>query len=963
MDSQAATHRIARFGAFEADLSGGLLTRKGLRIRIEIQPFRVLTLLLERPGEIVTREEIHQQLWPTGTYVDFEGSLNAALKKLRAALNDDPKKPRFIETVPKRGYRLIVPVTLASLPAGQASQAPAGPSSRTQQNPRNAVRRSIGRQGIWLRWRFVAFASLLLVVLPAVLFLAHPRSGDHSGPVQAAVHPRKERPSVAVLGFRNLSEISSAAWLDTALSEMLSTELAGGGELRLASGEDVANLRRSSPWPEAGSLDATTAARIGVTLDSDYLVLGSYTVLESSLRGRLRIDACLQDARTGEILAEAAAAGSRQNLFLIVSELGEKLRRGLGVPALNQSEEIGLLATSPLDPGTAQLYALGLEKLRAFDALSAKDLLEQATETDPKFPLAHAMLARAWGLLGYEQKRKEEIRKAFQLSADLPHAERMLVEGDYYDSLGEHEKAASVYRALFELYPDDVEFGLRLAAAERGANRGSQARETLRRLRQLRPPASLDPRIDLAEAWFATSKAAELALIRNAMNKALSQGKRLIYADARRRECLTLNYSDHPERAPASCEEAYKIFIAAGNRLAAADSVRLLADRQGGDGHYEQAIATYQRALGILEGLGEHEKTGTILNNMAINFENEGKLDRAELLYRQAKSNFEEAGDKANVALGLGNIADILYERGNLDGAARLYEEALQIIATLDPARPGYPLYRLASLELTKGRVQEARAHAEAAVKAFPLERGSYGYLTGAMLVLGDVMIVQGDLAGAQMEYEHALAIRRELGAKQLVAENQEELAELALEEGHPERAEQLLRAAIAEFESDKGEPDACIAYTVLSRALLAEGELDEARSTVRHALELSRSSSDPALKLAAAIQEAYLKIADATSHLTTRRDFSEPHRELQRAILTAKRLGYYRLECEARLALGELELHFTPAIACAHLRLLEEQSHSRGMDLISRKAAQLMKPSLISLKTAPETPRPPATQ
>jgi tetratricopeptide (TPR) repeat protein len=218
-------------------------------------------------------------------------------------------------------------------------------------------------------------------------------------------------------------------------------------------------------------------------------------------------------------------------------------------------------------------------------------------------------------------------------------------------------------------------------------------------------------------------------------------------------------------------------------------------------------------------------------------------------------------------------------------------------------------------------------------------------------------------LAGAEKEYEDALAIRQKLGAMQLVAENREELAALALEKGHPEQAERLLQAAIAEFERDQGKPDACIAYTALSRALLAESEIDEARRAAHHALELSHSISDPALKLAAAIQEARVQIALLNSGVSLKQDYSDPRHELQRVILTAKRRGYYRLECDARLALGELELHFTPAIAYAHLRLLEEQSHSRGMDLVSRKAAQLMKPSLISLKTVPEIPHPSATQ
>ena len=126
--------RIFRFGRFEADAGRGTLSRGGLRVRLQEQPFHVLILLLERPGEIITREELRQQLWPEGTYVDFDGSLNAILKKLRAALDDDSDNPRFIETVPRRGYRFIAPVTVESVavePPASANGASAGGSGRT----------------------------------------------------------------------------------------------------------------------------------------------------------------------------------------------------------------------------------------------------------------------------------------------------------------------------------------------------------------------------------------------------------------------------------------------------------------------------------------------------------------------------------------------------------------------------------------------------------------------------------------------------------------------------------------------------------------------------------------------------------------------------------------------------------------------------------------------------------------
>ncbi len=942
MEQTTASASLFRFGIFEADSGNYTLTRGGARIKIQEQPFRLLLLLLERPGEIVSREELRQRLWPEGTYVDFDGSLNVLLKRLRATIGDDPENPRFVETVPRRGYRFIAPVSIV---ARKSEQTPAKAAENASQeiSPQApsevAVATSVAKapDPTAIKPRYWIAAAMLAAIATMALggwLIWHHRILSQSSSRKPPVQMRK---SVAVLGFKNLSRRADEAWLATALSEILSTELAGGEKLRLVSGEDVANLRVSAPWPAADTLDAMTSSRIGDALNSDVLVLGSYMLIGSTDDGQLRLDVRMQDGKTGEILSEVGEAGETKEMFRLVSQIGSQLRNRLGVGPLQGTDEASVLAALPLDPDAARFYALGVNKLRQFDALAAKDLLSQAAETDPKFSLVHAMLARAWAQLGYEQKHAEEAKKAFDLSADLPRAQRMLVEGEYYASLGKQEEAASVYHALFELFPDNLDYGLQLAASQTVSGHGGQAMRVIQQLRTLPPPSSDDPRIDLAEAQaMKDNKPAALVLIRSAVRKASDRGQLLLYALARKQECMNLLYGEKPEQATPVCEDAYNIFIEAGNRLGAADAVRLMADGIGTGGHFEQAIATYQRALNLLADMGEHQKTGAILNNMAINFANEGKLDRAEQLYEQAKFHFQQSGDIGNTATAMVNIADIDYLRGNLSRAARRYQDTLGLISTMDHGEPGYTLYRLADIQLAQGNIREGHRLAQQAVDALGPIQGGYQYLTTAMIELGEALKAEGDLAGARSQFEKTLTMRQQIGALDLVAESQAELADLEIQENHPEQAENLVRTALAEFEKEKSDPDSSSAYTILSRALLMQGKFDEADKTSRLAAKLSLTSSDPALKLPAAIQQARVQTGSPVNRLASSAAASE---QLHSTISIAKHLGYYQIECEARLALGELELKVNASAGRKLLTELAEETHSRNLELFAHQA------------------------
>jgi len=130
--------RLIRFGVFELDLAAAELRKSGVRIRLQEQPFLVLSLLLQRPGEVITREDLRQQLWPADTFVDFDHSLNTAVNKLREALGDSASTPRYVETLARRGYRFIAPVEFMGLERAEATATAKGPPSTSGESTQPA---------------------------------------------------------------------------------------------------------------------------------------------------------------------------------------------------------------------------------------------------------------------------------------------------------------------------------------------------------------------------------------------------------------------------------------------------------------------------------------------------------------------------------------------------------------------------------------------------------------------------------------------------------------------------------------------------------------------------------------------------------------------------------------------------------------------------------------------------------
>jgi TolB-like protein/DNA-binding winged helix-turn-helix (wHTH) protein len=261
---ESVRERSLRFGVFEADLETGELRKKGVRIKLQEKPFRILTLLLNRAGEIVTREELRESLWPADTFVDFDHSLGTAIGKLRQALGDSADNPRFIETLPRRGYRFISPVSTAvPLEPVLPSEADIPPAFEPERAPRRHFTR--------------AAAVIVLLSALAMGWFVWQRIGTPGRPAGPI-----EMKSILVLPLDNLSGDQQQEYFVDGMTDELITDLAKMGSMRVIS--------RTSAMRLKGTKKSLT--QIARELNVDEIVEGS--VLHSG--NRVRITAQLIDA-------------------------------------------------------------------------------------------------------------------------------------------------------------------------------------------------------------------------------------------------------------------------------------------------------------------------------------------------------------------------------------------------------------------------------------------------------------------------------------------------------------------------------------------------------------------------------------------------------------------------------------------------------------------------------------------
>ena len=423
-----------RFGPFELDVRSAELQYNGRKTLLNEQPFQVLLALLERPGELVSREELVQRLWPDGTFVDYERGLNKAVNKLREALRDSADSPRFVETIPRRGYRFIAP-----LEGGGAELS--ADAQRSQQGTElqlkidGATRTPTRRRA---RWMVVVGSMLLIVGMASVAWWLYSRSR----------HALSEKDTIVLADFVNST---GDPVFDDALKTALTVSLRQSPFLNVLSDDKVAATLRLMARPSNTTLTTDVTREVCQRAGSKAYIAGSIASLGSQYVLGLKAVNC-QD---GSTLVEAqVTAAAKEKTLDALGEAASKLRGELGESLASVHKfDVPLVEATTSSLDALKAYSLGGIQS---DAAAALPHHQRAIELDPNFAMGYHGVGDDYYSMGQVGRAEEFYTKAFRLREHVSERERLQITLSYYSNVtGEIDKVAQTCQEGIQAYPRD----------------------------------------------------------------------------------------------------------------------------------------------------------------------------------------------------------------------------------------------------------------------------------------------------------------------------------------------------------------------------------------------------------------------------------------------------------------------------------------------------------------------------
>jgi DNA-binding winged helix-turn-helix (wHTH) protein/tetratricopeptide (TPR) repeat protein len=416
-----------RFGLFEADFATGDLRRQGVHVKIQEQPLLILRALLEQPGRLVSREELRARVWQNDTFVDFDNGLNTSINKLRDALGDSADNPRYIQTVPRHGYRFIAPVSMDAGPPPH----PVVPGSSDDVSVRT-------RHG---------------PIVPIVVVLAMATAvGVVLGWRAMSSRTLTDKGTIVLADFTNNT---GDPIFDGTLRQGLAVELEQSPFLNLLPESDVQRtlrlMRKPSDTPLTQDIAWEICQRNGTTIVLD----GSIAQIGSQYELLLRAMSCA-DGRT--VTSTEARAGDKNGVLEALNRASADIRQKLGESRASIQRFATPLAqasTSSLE--ALQFYSLGYQALVGKgDSAAAVPLFRNALAHDPNFAMAYALLGNSSWNLGETVVAAESIRKAYELRSTVSELERLRIDSEYHSfGTGDLENARLDFQVWAQTYPRD----------------------------------------------------------------------------------------------------------------------------------------------------------------------------------------------------------------------------------------------------------------------------------------------------------------------------------------------------------------------------------------------------------------------------------------------------------------------------------------------------------------------------
>lgn len=775
-----------RFGGFTLDLEASRLVGPEGEIRLRPQAFRMLEVLAESAPRILSQEELLDRVW--GVEHLSPASVKQAVSEVRQALGDDPARPRIIETVHRRGYRFIAPVERLETAAPRKDELATQPMAmdrvlaKLEASPSAPPPRArIGR---------LLPTALLVPVLTGLAVLA---LLARSIPSRVALPPTaaapaataaSSRPAVAIVGFRNLSAHPGDAWISAALGEILGFELIAPGRLRLIPADNVERMRRELGL-RGDQVETASLERIGRNLGTHLVVTGSYLVSRPAgasgpAAETIHIQVMVQDVRTGETIAWARETGAREKLLDLATAAARGVLGSLSKGAGPNPPEAASLAANA---ESLRLWAEAMSRLRVRDAMAAVPLLQKAESTDPDNPFVHDALALAWSRLGFDGKAADAAGRALVLAKGLPQEIRLGLEAHAHVMRFERAEATQRYAELWRLFPDNLDYGLGLAAAQRHSGAAEASLATVEALRKLPPPEGEDPRIDLADseaAWRLGDFARCRDTAQRAIERAEARGATLLVAMGRVSRGWAFSRLGQGDAALADFQAAGLTYQRMGDRGAAAGARVAEANIHQSQGRTAEARRIYEETIAVFHEIGDRTREAKTLNNFAALVGESDLAETARLLERSLAIK-REIEDLQGTATTLANLGNLRGGQGDAAGARAYLEEAIGLSRRLGDAHgTALALRGIARVHAREGRFGEGRAALNEAI-GLSRQTGDAEGLAQSELVLGELEKKAGRLGEARRHYERSLDGFRRLKNPEKVTEAREAMAQLGI--------------------------------------------------------------------------------------------------------------------------------------------------------------------------------------